>query len=246
MGDWFIALIPAFNECVRVAQTVEAIQSIDVVKWVVVVDDGSSDDTAVRAAAAGARCLRLEANTGKGSALNAGVTAIRHWLLIEGLRPPTGLLLADADLGRSAVHLDRLICPVLGGELDVAVADLPPQTGASGFGVAMWLGRRTLLRFAGREMRAPLSGQRALAWRALGSVFPFAGGFAVEVAMTIDALGAGLRVGEVPVPLMHRATRCNPPGIVHRGSQALAIVTEYARREVRSLVWTGSRRALRL
>lgn len=151
MSDWIIALVPAFNEAARVGPSVRAIGTIDRVRLVVVVDDGSSDDTRVRAEAAGARCLRLEANTGKGSALNAGVTALRHWLLIEGLPPPAGLLLAGADLGTSAVHLDRLIHPVLAGELDLAVAHLPPQDGASGFGLAMWLARRALERFAGKE-----------------------------------------------------------------------------------------------
>lgn len=246
MGNWVIALLPAWNESKRVGASVEAIRSIESVKLVVVVDDGSTDGTADCAVEAGARCLRLDRNSGKGAALNSGVTAIRHWLLLEAVPPPAALLLADADLGSSAVHLHHLVQAVLEKRLDVAVADLPRQAGAAGFGVAMWMARRALQRYTGTEMHEPLSGQRALTWPALGSIYPFAPGFAVELAMTLDAIGAGLRVGEVPLPLTHRATGRDPAGIVHRGNQATALGAEMARRELRALTSLGRARVLRL
>jgi Glycosyl transferase family 2 len=235
MDRWAIALIPAHNEASRIASSVAALRSIEAVAFVVVVDDGSSDRTTQLAVAAGARCLRLEKNLGKGQALNAGISAIKHWLLIANLAPPGALLLADADLGRSAAHLEELVQPVLAGRLELAIADLPPQRGAAGFGIAMTMARRMLLRHGGRDMNEPLSGQRAIAWPALGFLYPFACGFGVEVAMTIDALQAGLRVGEIAVPVRHRATGRDPSGMVHRSRQAAAIAIEVARREVRSL-----------
>jgi glycosyltransferase involved in cell wall biosynthesis len=235
MDGWAIALVPAHNEGSRIACSVAALRSIETVAFVVVVDDGSSDRTAQLAVAAGARCLRLEKNLGKGQAMNAGIAAIKHWLLIANLAPPGALLLADADLGPSAVHLKELVQPVLAGRLELAIADLPPQRGAAGFGIGMAMARRTLLRHGGRDMNEPLSGQRAIAWAALGFLYPFACGFGVEVAMTIDALQAGLRVGEIAVPVSHRATRRDPGGMVHRARQAAAIAIEVVRREVRTL-----------
>jgi hypothetical protein len=235
MDGWAIALVPAHNEASRIGCSVTALRTIESVAFVVVVDDGSSDQTAQLAVAAGARCLRLEKNHGKGQALNAGIAAIKHWLLIANLAPPGALLLADADLGPSAVHLDELVQPVLAGRLELAIADLPPQRGAAGFAIAMTMARRTLLRHAGRDMNEPLSGQRAIAWPALGFLYPFACGFGVEVAMSIDALQAGLRVGEIAVPVTHRATRRDSGGIGHRARQAAAIAIVAVRLEVRSL-----------
>lgn len=242
VDDWFVALIPAHNEARRVASTVRAIATIPRIKLIVVVDDGSNDDTPEVAERAGAKCLRLGANSGKGSALNAGVAAIRHWLILEGCPPPTGLILADADLGSSAVNLARLLDPITSGRADLTIAELPAQPNARGLGIAMWLARRTLWRFVRTEMTAPLSGQRALAWPALGAVWPFAPGFAVEVAMTIDALIAGLRVTEVPVRLRHRPTGLDVHGVMHRASQGLEILAHWVRLEAKSLGRVGARR----
>jgi hypothetical protein len=119
---------------------------------------------------------------------------------------------------------------VLAGEADLAIADLPAQQGAGGFGVAMGLARRGMARATGRRMAEPLSGQRAIRWEALPALLPFAPGFGVEVAMTIDALRAGLRVVEVEVDLHHNPTGKDLAGILHRARQARAIARELTRR----------------
>jgi hypothetical protein len=66
-------------------------------------------------------------------------------------------------------------------------------------------------------------------WTALGELVPFAPGFGVEVAMTLDAVAAGLRVVEVPLDLRHKPTGRTVAGIVHRGRQAGSIARELAR-----------------
>jgi hypothetical protein len=119
---------------------------------------------------------------------------------------------------------------VLAGEADLAIADLPAQHGAGGFGVAMGLARRGMARATGRRMAEPLSGQRAVRWEALPALLPFAPGFGVEVAMTMDALRAGLRVVEVEVDLSHNATGKDLSGLLHRARQARAIARELTRR----------------
>jgi hypothetical protein len=85
-------------------------------------------------------------------------------------------------------------------------------------------------------MREPLSGQRALRWELLedGVLGPFAPGFGVEVAMTIDALTAGLRVVEVEVDLRHATTGRDLAGLRHRAVQAGAIARVLAGRELRA------------
>ena len=80
-------VIPAFNEGVSVGALVQNLRSA--ARWheVVVVDDGSADDTAARATAAGARVIRHPYNKGNGAAVKTG---IRH---------STGafILIIDAD-----------------------------------------------------------------------------------------------------------------------------------------------------
>ncbi|HZD03035.1 MAG TPA: glycosyltransferase family 2 protein [Actinomycetes bacterium] len=231
-----LALVPAHNEAGRVGATVTALRQLPGLAEVLVVSDGSDDATAAQALEAGAHCLDLPRNFGKGDALNAGLAALME-RVADGLTPePEALLLADADLGDTAAGLRALLVPVLAGEADVAVADLPPQPGAGGFGLAMGMARWGMARAGGRRMREPLSGQRALRWSVLPLLIPFAPGFGVEVAMTVDALRAGLRVVEVEVDLRHAATGRDLSGILHRGRQAGAIVRELARRRV----WRGN------
>ena len=225
-----LALVAAKDEAERVGATVRALRDLPGVAEVLVVSDGSTDATAARALAAGAHCLDLPRNLGKGGALNAGLAALMG-RVAERLSPePAVLLLADADLAETAGRLGRLLDPVLDGDADLAIADLPAQRGAGGFGVAMGLARRGIANATGRRMAEPLSGQRAVRWEALPALLPFAPGFGIEVAMTIDALRAGLRVVEVEVDLHHSPTGKDLSGILHRARQARAITRELTRR----------------
>jgi Glycosyl transferase family 2 len=226
-----LALVPARDEAERVGATVRALRDLPGVTEVLVVSDGSTDATAARALEAGAHCLDLPRNLGKGGALNAGLAALMGRVAERVSPEPAVLLLADADLAETAGRLGRLLDPVLDGEADLAIADLPAQHGAGGFGVAMGLARIGMARATGRRMSEPLSGQRAVRWEALPALLPFAPGFGVEVAMTIDALRAGLRVVEVEVDLRHNATGKDLSGLLHRARQARAIARELTRRK---------------
>jgi glycosyltransferase involved in cell wall biosynthesis len=199
---------------------------------VAVVDDGSSDETAVEAAAGGAAVIRLNTNVGKGGALNTAVSELRRRIGSGDLPAPKALLLSDADLDSSAVRLRPLIRAVLDHSADLAVGDLPRQKGSGGFGMAMKMARFGIRRFGELDVHEPLSGQRAITWSALGALYPFAGGFGVEISMTIDALAAGLRVQEIPVDVTHRATRLDALGIAHRWRQARAIARVLLSRQI--------------
>ena len=94
-----------------------------------------------------------------------------------------------------------------------------------GFGLAVGAARRVIAaRTGGLRPRAPLSGQRALRAEHLPALLPFAPRFGMEVAMTIDAHRAGLRLVEVPLALEHRATRRDAAGFAHRGRQLVDVL----------------------
>jgi glycosyltransferase involved in cell wall biosynthesis len=83
-----VALIPALNEAGTIRDVVEGIRLH--VSTVVVVDDGSSDETSPRAEAGGAVVLKHERVTGKGGAVRTGLdyvlarTAADYVLILDG------------------------------------------------------------------------------------------------------------------------------------------------------------------
>lgn len=77
--DWkrqCAAVIPCFNEAGRIGSVIREVRRH--LPHVMVVDDGSTDETSEESAAAGAVVLRLSSNGGKGCALQAGWRHARH------------------------------------------------------------------------------------------------------------------------------------------------------------------------
>jgi glycosyltransferase involved in cell wall biosynthesis len=217
-------LIAAHDEAERIAETVAAARSIPGVGRVVVVDDGSEDDTADLAAEAGAKVVRLQFNVGKGAALETGAARVADADVV---------LLLDADLGSTAEQGALLLAPVLAGDADLAVASFPPPTTPAGFGLVKRLAVWGIRRF-GRPTddwapTAPLSGQRAFTRDAFETARPFSGGYGVEVTTTIRVLRAGMRVVEVPTTMAHAATGRDAAGFVHRGRQFVHVAVALLR-----------------
>src|SRR5699024_9284714 len=121
-------IIPAKDEGQRIAATVAAARTLPPVDLVVVVDDGSTDDTSRIAENAGAVVIAHSRNRGKAAALETGAGAVAA---IEARdadgRPPRALLFLDADLGPTAEAAGALAEPVLTGAADMTIAVLPPQ-----------------------------------------------------------------------------------------------------------------------
>ena len=205
-----LALIAAYRGKGMIGSTVEAVRSVADVDEVVVVDDGSSDGTAEEAAAAGARVMIAPSNLGKGGALEGALGRIPAADVV---------LLLDQDLGGSAKEATALLEPVLAGAADVAIGVLPRQAGHGGFRLVKRMSAALIRRLSGFRAEEPMSGQRALTWEALAAVRPLAGGFGVELGMTVDAVRGGFRVAEVPVAMSHAPTGRNVSGFVHRARQ---------------------------
>jgi hypothetical protein len=236
-------VIPAKNESGRIASTVASAKTIPLVDLVLVVDDGSGDQTRKRAQEAGAVVVRHSHNRGKAEAMETGaaVIAMRD---VDGA-PARLLLFLDADLGETAQAAAPLIGPVAGGEADFSIAVLPPQVGAAGFGAVVRLARRGIAKATGLNARAPLSGQRCLSREAYEAATPLARGWGVEVGMTIDLLRQGFTAVEVECELRHRPSGKSMRGLAHRLAQYRDVSLALAARGVRIALGTAWRRAKR-
>ncbi|MDX6628353.1 MAG: hypothetical protein QOH00_599 [Gaiellales bacterium] len=211
-------VVSAYNEEDRLEDTLAAVAEAFPAARVMVADDFSTDGTPRVAEAAGAELVRAHKHLGKGGANN---------LALERLVEPLPIVvLCDGDLGASARDLPRLVEAIEQGRGDLAVAAFARRVGG-GFGFAVGFSRWAIRRRAGIAPDAPISGQRALRPEVVRAVLPFAPGFGMETAMTIDAVRAGFRLVEVELPLEHRATGKTFRGFVHRFRQLLSFVRVY-------------------
>lgn len=227
------AVIPAKDESQRIAATVASIQDVAGVDLVVVVDDGSSDETASIAAASGAIVVRHPKNRGKAAAMASGARRVAQEDLTQGLEVGRALLFVDADLEGSAANLSPLVPPVILGAADLTIANLPvQQTPGGGRGRVVRLAQRGISRITGYRAVQPLSGQRCISRAAFDAATPLARGWGVEVGMTIDVLAAGFTVSEIQCDVHHRVTGSDWRGRAHRAKQMRDVALALAAREL--------------
>ncbi|WP_433220622.1 glycosyltransferase family 2 protein [Microtetraspora malaysiensis] len=220
-------IIPAKDEADRIGATVAAAMRLPGVDLVVVVDDGSTDETGRVAKAAGARVVRHSRNAGKAAAMESGAEAVR--LLDE--ETPRHLLFLDADLGETAQQAAPLIAPVRAGTADMTIAVFATRVKLGGHGIVVRLARDGIKRATGFDATQPLNGQRCLTRAAFDAALPLARGFGVETGLTIDLIRKGFRVQEVEVEMAHRATGDDWRSQLHRAKQLRDVGWALAARE---------------
>lgn len=107
------AILPAYNEALRVADVINSVLRAPSINEILVVDDGSTDKTAeIVRAIPGVRLVHLPVNKGKGGAMMAGVEATNADVLV----------FLDADLiGLKPEHIEDLVTPVRIGRVKMTV-----------------------------------------------------------------------------------------------------------------------------
>lgn len=107
-------ILPAYNEAASVASVVTAIRREIPTARIVVVDDGSSDDSARMASGAGADVLSLPYNLGIGAAVQTG-----YLFATEAGFDVVARL--DSDGQHNPMQLTSLIDPIIAGQADVVI-----------------------------------------------------------------------------------------------------------------------------
>jgi Glycosyl transferase family 2 len=228
--DEVAVVIPARNEADRIQATVTAALGLPAVAVVIVVDDGSKDDTAGAARSAGAVVTRHARNRGKGAAMETGAEAVALLDQRERRDRPRHLLFLDADLGGTAAAAGPLIEPVLAGATDMTIAVFAATVKLGGHGLVVGLSGAGIRRATGWQPVQPLNGQRCLTRAAFEAARPLARGWGAETALSIDLLRKGLRVTEVKVELAHRATGTGMRAQLHRAHQLTDVARALATR----------------
>ena len=195
VGAAVVALVPAHDEAGRIELVVAGARRH---LPVLVVDDGSSDDTAVRAELAGARVIRQSPNQGKGAALRAGFKAA----LADGAQ---AVITLDGDGQHDPAEIPSFLTAharrsnagqtseLIMGRRDFS--RMPPVRR-----LANWLGTAALSGALGRWIDDNQSGYRLIGRRLMAATLGSAEhGFGFEVEMIAICLREGWPIAWVPI-----------------------------------------------
>ena len=179
-------LIPAYNEEDTVAKVIEVIKKVSFVDEVIVVNDGSSDNTESEALKAGAIVINHETNKGKGEALYTGYMNAECDIIA----------FIDADIyNLTSKKVEAMIKPILLGKADITKTKFSRASGR-----VTELTAKPLLNFFFPEIsfEQPLSGQFAARKEILKRI-NFEKDYGVDVGIVIDADVLGISILEVDI-----------------------------------------------
>ena len=213
------ALIPALDEEEALPPVIAALPRSGE-GWrlavVVVADNGSTDRTAERAAAAGALVVAAP-RRGYGTACLAGLARL-------SADPPDVVAFLDGDGSSDPAEIDRVLAPLVRREADLVIGSRvlgPREEGAltpvQELGNAL---ATRLLRLLGSARFTDLGPYRAIRWPALAALRMRDRDFGWTVEMQARALRAHLRCVEVPVTNRRRRAGRSKVSGTWRGSAA--------------------------
>jgi glycosyltransferase involved in cell wall biosynthesis len=186
-----LAGIAAYNEGRYVGSIV--LQARQYVDEVIVVDDGSTDNTTRVAELAGATVVRHPQNKGKGAAIQSILAEARK-------RNPDALVLLDADAQHDPNEIPVLIKPISQG-FDLVIGSREAQEDKTP--LYRRIGKKVIFRSSQLASRTNIydseSGFRALSPKAINELELEANGFAIESEMITLAADKNLRITEVPI-----------------------------------------------
>jgi len=193
--------IPAYNEATQIGTVVLAARQY--AREVVVVDDGSSDETGMVAREAGATVCSHDDNRGKGRAI---ATIFEH---VEP-REMDALVLLDGDGQHRPTDIPDVAEPVLEGESDLVVGNRYTETDADETPRHRRVGQVLLDTLtnglAGAGVSDSQSGFRALSPEAVRELGITTDGMGVESEMVLSAADDDLRLTEVSVDVRYTDT----------------------------------------
>ena len=213
-----IVTIPCFNTASSISDVVS--RSLQYADQVIVIDDGSSDDTAEKAKQAGALVISHCANRGYGEAIKSCFEA--------GKASEADILVTlDGDGQHNPEEIQSVVAPILNNEADMVIGSrfLSQQITMPGyrrFGIKVI----TLLVNLGAKVKVydAQSGFRAYSRQALDAISIKESGMSISVEILIRARKAGLRVEEVATSCQYHQSSSTKNPVVHGLEVAFSVV----------------------
>jgi glycosyltransferase involved in cell wall biosynthesis len=189
-----LALIPAYQEGPRIGPVVAAARRH---LPVLVVDDGSTDDTGAAAETAGAEVLRQRPNAGKGAALRAGFRVALE-------RDIEAVVTLDADGQHDPDEIPRFVAAFDAGRPELVIGARDTRAMPAVRRIANVAGGALLAIALGRGVPDNQSGYRLIGRTLMRAMLDSdESGFEFEVEMIARCIALGLPIASVPISTIY-------------------------------------------
>lgn len=214
-----IAAIPCYNEALSVGSVV--LKARRYVDEVLVIDDGSTDDTRAIAKEAGAIVITHQKNAGKGAAVKTALEYTR-------VRGFDYLVLLDGDGQHDPDEIPDLLTPVKEGDADLVIGSRFLDSRKSSIPFYRRIGQRVLTTMTNMDSHVKTtdsqSGFRVLGRRAIQHFTLDSEGYSVESDMIATLAENGVRIREVPVSVKYDVPNKHKKHPVTHGLSVLSTI----------------------
>ncbi len=202
-----VVIVPAYNEENQIAAVLDVLTKVKIVNEIIVVNDGSKDNTSAMARSYNVKVIDRERNGGKGAAMQTGIESTDADIIA----------FIDADLiGLKPEHIENLIKPLINGP------DLMMTVGKFSGGRVSTDLAQAIVPF--------ISGQRVFRRKFLNGLPNLAdAGFGVEVAITQHAKRSGFKVKEVLISEVSQVMKEEKLGVIQGFKARLKMYSDIAK-----------------
>jgi glycosyltransferase involved in cell wall biosynthesis len=190
-------LIPAHNEEKTIQKVISYVKKIKLLP--IVIDDGSTDNTAYLAKKSKAIVLRHDVNKGKGEAIKTGF----DYILTKQPKIQYTVLI-DADFQYNPIEATRLLKPLKNGKADFVSGYRNFRKIPFRHRLGNWVWKTFFNLLFGTNFKDTNCGYMALTKEAMKKIKRIHGGYIIENTMFIEALRNNLRIKQVPVSVMYK------------------------------------------
>ncbi len=220
MGDKqdILVLIPAYNEGLVIGSLILNVQQY--ADKIIVINDGSSDNTKEIVKLAGVECLSLETNSGKAKAMMLGFKRARELGY-------TATIMIDGDGQHNPADIPKLAKPVLDGDADLVVGSrFLESAGVEEIPTYRKFGQKVLNQAtnisSGFKCSDSQSGYRALSQKALENMNFASSGYGIESDMLSHFAELGLCITEVPISVTYEVPHKHKMNPIKHGLSVLS------------------------
>ena len=214
-------IVPAYNEAGSIIYVLESIASTGLDLDILVIDDGSTDETAALVRGKGVYCISHPVNCGVGAAIITGF----HWASGKGYE---NVVIIDADGQHPSEYIDGLLTSLNDFELVIGTRDWKIfSTGLLRRAAHSALRAALKIKF-GIDLRDITSGFRAFRIEAVRLLLPKLGDQYLEdtVMLLVEAKNLSLSIGQYPVSIDMRYSGKPSHGLIMSGVRYIGVIVK--------------------